>query len=71
MTDSDGTKAKIKVPIPAGDYAYSVKSDFQQIMASLTGLKVIVSMQNGSGKFYVDDVSLQRTSAALSPLPLP
>jgi hypothetical protein len=73
MTYADSSKDKAKISIPPGTSPYAPLSQFKQAgTAEMTGLKVSVSMKPGSGKFFVDNVSLLlNTPASTAPIPLP
>ncbi|HEX2623044.1 MAG TPA: hypothetical protein VHL11_22945, partial [Phototrophicaceae bacterium] len=59
----DTGKTKIKFAVLPGSYTYGQFVNAEQTIGTPTTAKVTVIMNSGSGKFYVDDISLALTAA--------
>lgn len=73
---ADSTKLKLKLAVAPGSYPYGLLVDSDQAAGTPTGIKVVIKMNNGGGKFFIDGISLGLTPAADVPrnadtLPLP
>jgi hypothetical protein len=66
---SDGTKLKLKPVIASGDYPYTLIMASQPVAGTPNSAKVKITLNQGSGKFFIDDVSLLRTPAGRSETP--
>lgn len=74
---ADGTKAKINLDLPAGNFAYQLFSEAITLTSTPTKIQVSVRMDAATGRVFVDDLSLLwDANSASSPngrgvLPLP
>lgn len=61
ITFEDNTKTKISIPVTPGKYAYTERVKSKAMSGKITSLRVRVSMNGGSGAFFVDDLKLMLT----------
>jgi hypothetical protein len=64
----DGSKDKINIDIPEGDYDYMWLADDVVVSGDVEKVQVKISTKKGSGRFYVDEVMLTEIANGI-PLP--
>jgi hypothetical protein len=64
----DGTKDKIVIDIPEGDYEYTWLADDVVVASEVKAIAVSIQTNKGTGRFYVDDIMVTEIANGL-PLP--